>query len=93
MIETKLLINSTISDARKGARLLCADIKDFFLATPMPNNEYMKVQLKNFTADIISTYNLRSLATPAGDVYICIKKGMYGLKQASVLALKTYATN
>ena len=29
LIETKLIINSTISDAHKGARFMAADLKDF----------------------------------------------------------------
>ena len=35
LLETKILVNSTISDARKGARFMSLDHKDFFLATPM----------------------------------------------------------
>ena len=31
LLETKLLLNSVISDAAKGARFLTLDIKDFFL--------------------------------------------------------------
>ena len=30
LLETKLLLNSTISDASKGARFMTLDIKDFF---------------------------------------------------------------
>ena len=33
LLETKLLLNSVISDADKGARCLTMDIKDFFLKT------------------------------------------------------------
>ena len=32
LIETKILLNSTISDAEKGARSMSYDLKDFFLA-------------------------------------------------------------
>ena len=62
------------------------DLKDFFLATPMLHPEFMKVHIKNFPPDIIDQYNLRSKVNGAGFVYIKIKKGMYGLKQAAVLA-------
>jgi hypothetical protein len=41
LLETKLVLNSTISDADKGARFLCANLKDHFLASPMKNPEYM----------------------------------------------------
>ena len=35
LLKTKILLNSTISDARRGARFMCLDIKDHFLETPM----------------------------------------------------------
>ena len=44
LVETKLMINSTISDVWKGAKFMCLDIKDHFYATSMIGNEYMKVQ-------------------------------------------------
>ena len=43
LMETKILINSTISDAKHGARFMSADIKDYFMATPIEQAEYMKV--------------------------------------------------
>ena len=48
ILETKILINSVISDAKRGARFMSADLKDFFLATPMLHPEYMKIHIKNF---------------------------------------------
>ena len=86
MLETKILVNSTISDAKQGARMLCADIKDFFLATPMSECEYMKVHIKHMPEDIIDLYKLNGKKTNDNYIYIRIKKGMYGLKQAAVLA-------
>ena len=41
MLETKLLINSTISDADKGARFMTMDIKGFFLKKKIDIPEYM----------------------------------------------------
>lgn len=52
LLETKLLLNSTISDAKRGARFMCLDIKDHFLATPMSNPEFMRVKLKHIPEDI-----------------------------------------
>ena len=52
LIETKILVNSTISDAHNGARFMSADLKDFFLATSMEGDEYMKVQYKHFPSSI-----------------------------------------
>ena len=43
MTETKLLLNSTISEAHLGARFMSLDLKDTFLQTPMEKPEYMKV--------------------------------------------------
>ena len=43
LLETKLLLNSTIFQSAKGARFMILDIKDFFLQTEMQQPEYMKV--------------------------------------------------
>ena len=48
LLETKLIINSVISDAKKGARFMSLDLKDFFLMSPMPVPEYMKIHIKTF---------------------------------------------
>ena len=45
LLETKILLNSIISDAKRGARFMSLDLKDCFLATPMNRPEYMKVPL------------------------------------------------
>ena len=47
---------------------------------------YMKVLLRYFPKDIQVQYNLKSLVTANNFIYIKIIKGMYGLKQAAVLA-------
>ena len=86
LMETKLLVNSTISHAKEGARFMSADIKDYFLATPMDKAEYMKVQYKHIPEDIRLQYNLQEKLTADNCIYIKIKKGMYGLKQAAILA-------
>ena len=86
MLETKLLVNSTISDAKKGARFMGADIKDYFLASPMKKTEYIKVKYKYFPEEIWKHYNLPLLVTQDNYIYIQIRKGMYGLKQAALLA-------
>ena len=43
LLETKVLINSTISDSKHGARFMSADIKDYFFTTPMGKVEFVKV--------------------------------------------------
>ena len=53
MIETKILFNSVISDASKGARFASMDLKDMFLKTIMQTPEFMRVHIKYFPQDII----------------------------------------
>jgi hypothetical protein len=56
-----------------------------YLGTPLPRYEYMLMLLSKFPEDIVNNYNLKALAVD-GWVYIEIRKGMYGLKQAGLLA-------
>ena len=93
ILETKLTINSVISDAHKGARFMGADLKDFFLASPMKEPEYMRIHSCFFPADIHAQYDIGSKIAADGYVYIRIKKGMYGLVQASTLAYKNLKKN
>jgi hypothetical protein len=79
----KILINSTLST--EDATMLMMDIKNYYLGTPLPRFEYMKMLLSRFPAEIIQKYNLNALAVD-GWIYIEICKGMYGLKQAGLLA-------
>ena len=86
LIETKMILNSTISDAHKGAKFFSTDLKDFFLKTPMARPEYMKIKIKYFPADIQKAYHLLHLVSLDGYIYCRIVKGMYGLKQAARIA-------
>jgi hypothetical protein len=79
----KILINSTIST--KDAAMMMMDIKNYYLGTPLPRFEYMKMPLSRFPEEIVQKYNLNALAVD-GWVYIEIRKGMYGLKQAGLIA-------
>ena len=72
LLETKLLINSVISDAAKGACFMSLDLKDFFLMSPMLNPEFMKIHIQNFPPDIIEYYNLTNKVTKEGCIYIQI---------------------
>jgi hypothetical protein len=75
----KILINSTLST--KDAAMMMMDINNYYLGTPLPWFEYTKMLLSRFPEEIIQKYNLKDLAVD-GWVYIEIRKGMYGLKQA-----------
>ena len=80
LLETKILLNSIISDASKGAQFMCTDIKNHFLATPIDDPEYMKVQYKYIPQDIWTRYKLTSIVTSDRYIYIKIQKRMPGLK-------------
>jgi hypothetical protein len=79
----KILINSTLSI--DDAAMMMMDIKNYYLGTPLPRFEYMKMLLSRFPEEIVQKYNLNALAID-GWVYIEIRKGMYGLNQAGLLA-------
>jgi len=46
----------------------------------------MRVNIRYIPDDIITRYNLNSIGTPDSWINIKIKKGIYGLKQAALLA-------
>lgn len=79
----KILINSTISTP--GARFMTLDVKDFYLNTSMDRYEYMRVDIRTIPKAIIDYYNLLDIVEN-GYVYVEIRKGMYGLPQAGILA-------
>jgi hypothetical protein len=79
----KIPINSTLST--EDAVTTMMDIKNYYLVTPLPRFEYMNMLLSRFPKEIIQKYNLNALAVD-GWVYIEIRKGMLGLKQAGLLA-------
>jgi hypothetical protein len=78
----KILINSTLST--DDATVMMMDIKNYYIGTPLPRFEYMKMLLSRFPEEIVQKYNLNALVVD-GWVYIEIRKGMYGLKQAGLL--------
>ena len=77
----KILINSTLST--KDAKMMIMDIKNYYLGTPLPTYEYMRLPIAIIPTEIIEKYGLKKLAVD-GWVYLEIRKGMYGLKQAGI---------
>jgi hypothetical protein len=65
--------------------MMMLDINYYYLGTPMPIYEYMRMPLERFPPDVIDKYNLDAILVD-GWVYIEIKKGMYGLKHSGLLA-------
>ena len=85
LLETKILINSVISDSKNGARFYTMDIKDFFLQTIIKTPEYMRIHSRYFTQQIKQKYNIDNKVAEDNYVYCKIIRGMYGLKQAARL--------
>jgi hypothetical protein len=79
----KFFINITLST--KDAEMMMMDIKNYYLGTPLLWYEYMRMLLSRLLEEILNKYNLKALAIDSW-VYIEIRKGMYGLKQAGLLA-------
>ena len=69
-----------------GARCLLDDIKIFYLDNILPDPEYMCIPLKIIPQEIIDAYNLTALVDDQGWIYMRIKKGIYGFKQAGIIA-------
>ncbi len=84
LLTVTLLINSTISTP--NAKYMTMEIKDFDLNTPMACYKYMQLQITNMPDNFIKYYQLTDLATPDGNVYCEIQKGMNGLPQAGIIA-------
>jgi hypothetical protein len=63
----KILINNT--RFTEDSAMMMIDIKNYYLDTPLPRFEYMKMMLSRFPEEIIQKYNLNALAV-YGWVYI-----------------------
>ena len=57
----------------------------------MVRYEYMGLKLADMPANVIEHYKLLNVATPDGYVYCEIRKGMYGLPQAGIIAQELLA--
>jgi hypothetical protein len=84
MTLVKIFFNSVIST--KGARCIMLDVKDFYLNTPMKRFEYMRIKITDIPDKIIAHYKLHEIVTEDGYIYCEIRKGMYGLPQAGIIA-------
>ena len=93
LMDAKILINSVISDAHRGAHFMTCDVKNFYLDTPMDHYQYMRIHKKYFTPEICAEYPIESLCDTDGHIYVEIRKGMYGLKEAGILAYNQLVTN
>jgi hypothetical protein len=67
------------------ASILTADIKDFYLGTPLDRKEYMRINLKHIPLDVQQKYNIADMVHN-DHILMEISKGIYGLPQAGKLA-------
>jgi hypothetical protein len=79
----KTRFNSVLSTP--DACIMTIDIKDFYLNTPMERFKYMCIPTKFIPPAISEQYNLTPLIHNE-HVMVEIRKGMYGLRQAGILA-------
>jgi len=82
---SKLLWNSVLST--EGARYMCLDLKNFYLTAALDYYEYMKIPLALFPEWTKKQYNLDT-HTRNGFVFFEIRRAVWGLPQAGILANK-----
>ncbi len=81
----KIHWNSVISTP--NAKYMCLDIKIFYLTASLKYFEYMEIPLSLFPEWTQEQYNLKQLALD-GWVYIEMRRAVWGLPQAGILANK-----
>ena len=59
----------------------------------MSNYQYMRIHLKGIPNEVVVEYSLLPIADLSGYVYVEIRKGMYGLKEAGIIAYKRLVRN
>jgi hypothetical protein len=56
----KIIINSTLYT--EDADIMMMDIQNYYLSTPLPRYEYMRMLLSRFPEEMINKYNSRAMA-------------------------------
>ena len=82
--DIRIELNTAVSE---GAYLMTADIQDYYLGTPLPEDEteFMRIPLKHTPQATQNKYDLAKLAHN-GSVIMRIDKTIYGLKQSGILS-------
>jgi hypothetical protein len=86
----KIHWNSIISN--KKAKYMCLDIKFFYLTAALKYFKYMKIPLALFPSWIVEQYNLAKYQKD-GWVYLEMKRAVWGLLHAGILANKKLRRN
>jgi hypothetical protein len=68
------------------------DIKDFYLMTPMDRFEHFRMKFELFPQDIIEEYGLTNKVDMDGNVFCEVRRGMYRLPQARIIAQELLTT-
>ena len=71
MLLIKCMFNSVLSTP--GAKFMGIDISNFYLNTPLPRYEYLKLKLADIPQEVIDEYKLMEKATPDEYVYVEIR--------------------
>ena len=82
MLDTTLHINSTISNAHKGARYLGVDIKNVYIDIPMLYFQYIHVLPNILPQEVWDDPHHNIHIASDGFIYLEIQRGIYGLKEA-----------
>ena len=84
MLLVKMLVNIVISTM--GDKFMTGYINNFYLNTPLKQYKNVRLILEDITEEILTESKLQQKATPDGYVYLEIRKVMYGLPQAGLMA-------
>ena len=84
MLVAKMLMNSVISTI--GTRFMTINISNFYLMTPLPRPEYIRIKLTDILDKIIKEYKLEEKVTKNGSIFIMPIRGIYGLLHGGLLA-------
>ena len=83
MPTVKLFLNAAVSE---NASLMTLDISDFYLGTPLPRPEYMRIPSTNIPTSILDKYKLRNYLDSKGMLLLQINKTLWGLPQSGLLS-------
>ena len=73
LLDLKIHLNSVISNCRKEASYMTADIINHYLNNLMSNFQYMRIHIRDILNEVIVEYSLRSIIDSSGYVYAKIR--------------------
>ena len=85
MLDSKIHINRTISDAHKGSRQSTVLYNKFYLGTPMQYFQYIRVLPKMVPQEVWDDPRYDIHISADGFIYLERRRSMYGLKEAGAI--------